>query len=211
MSKILFAATIVRLLGRFQMTIPTGNDEFIMAFQPCLQNNFKSSEYNTNNNSISVIADSTMCGILLLDPKKANGANNTTAISLRTILLDPSLLASAKLGLNNNPILQISLKQLLLQANSFLAKNPSSVIEKTQLPASGDKHDYLSLSPYDWPDPTKTNGLPYIYHDGIVNPEAYSIPDRQNLHDMMHRVKILSLAYYFTNNIPYASKAEELL
>lgn len=86
---------------------------------------------------ISVIADSTICGFLLLDPKKANGANNTTAISPRTILLDPSLLTSAKLGLNNNPILQASLKQLLLQANSFLAKNPRSVIEKTQLEQVG--------------------------------------------------------------------------
>ena len=28
---------------------------------------------------ISVIADSTMCGILVLDPKKANGAINTIA------------------------------------------------------------------------------------------------------------------------------------
>jgi Alginate lyase len=59
-------------------------------------------------------------------------------------------------------------------------KSPISVIEKTKLPASGNKHDYLSLSPYDWPDPTKPNDLPYILHDGIINPGVYSIPDRQN-------------------------------
>jgi hypothetical protein len=162
---------------------------------------------------ILVIIDSAICGILFLDPKKANGTNNTTAAtSPRTISLDPSLLASAKLGLGNNPILKASLKKLLLQANSFLSKSPRSVIDKTQMPASGDKQDYLSLSAYDWPDPTKPNGLPYILHDGIVNPEAYSSNfDRHNFDDMMYRVKILSLAYYFTDNTRYATKAEELL
>jgi hypothetical protein len=161
---------------------------------------------------ILVIIDSTISGILFLGPEKANSSNNTIAISPRTISLDPSLLASAKLGLNNNPILKASLKQLVLQANSFLSKSPRSVIDKTQMPASGDKHDYLSLSAYDWPDPTKPDGLPYILHDGIVNPEANSTHfDKQNLDDLMHRVKILSLAYYFTDNTQYASKAEKLL
>lgn len=39
----------------------------------------------------------------------------------------------------------------------------------------------------------------------------YSIPDRKNIHDMIYRVKILSVAYYLTNNTLYASKATELL
>jgi hypothetical protein len=161
---------------------------------------------------ILVIIDSAICGFLFLDPKKANGSNNPTLTSPRTISLDPSLLASAKLGLTNNPILKGSLKQLLLQADSFLAKKPRSVIDKIEMPASGDKHDYLSLSAYDWPDPTKPNGLPYILHDGMVNPEANSTYfDKQNLDDLMHRVKILSLAYYFTDDTQYASKAEKLL
>ena len=80
-----------------------------------------------------------------------------------------------------------------------------------QLPPTDNKHDYLSLSPYYWPDPTKPNGLPYIIHAGIVNPQVYSIPDKQNLEDMVHRTKVLSLAYRFTNNPTYASKAAKLL
>jgi hypothetical protein len=98
-----------------------------------------------------------------------------------------------------------------VQANLFLTKGPSSVIEKIQLPPSNNKHDYLSLSPYYWPDPTRSNGSPYIVHDGIINPQTYSIPDKRNLDDMIHRVKILSLAYYFTDNPKYASKAVQLL
>jgi hypothetical protein len=88
---------------------------------------------------------------------------------------------------------------------------PDSVIEKLQLPPSGDKHDYISLTPYYWPDQTKPNGLPYIARDGIVNPETFSVPDLRNLENMMQRVSTLSLAYYFTNNVTFASKARDLL
>jgi hypothetical protein len=132
----------------------------------------------------------------------------------RTFILDSSLLANANQAVrnnNNNTVLQASLKQLIIQADLFLTKKAASVIEKTRIPASGNKHDYLSLSPYYWPDPTKPNGLPYIIHDGIVNPQVYSVPDKHNLEDMIHRVRILSLAYYFTDNHQYASKAVELL
>jgi Alginate lyase len=143
----------------------------------------------------------------------------------RTILLDPSILADVKQAIKNNnknndddddsddsnTILQDSLKELLYQANSFITNKPTSVMEKTQSPPSGDKHDYLSISPYEWPDPSKPNGLPYIGRDGMVNPEVYSIPDKQNLNDMILRVRTLSIAYYFTDDSQYASKAKELL
>ena len=131
----------------------------------------------------------------------------------RTLILDSSLLADGKQQAirNNNTVLQASLKQLTIQADLFLTKKAASVIEKARIPANGNKHDYFSLSPYYWPDPTKPNGLPYIIHDGIVNPQVHSVPDKQNLEDMIHRVRILSLAYYFTDNHQYASKALELL
>jgi Alginate lyase len=69
----------------------------------------------------------------------------------------------------------------------------------------------MSLAPYRWPDATKPTGLPYVGHDGRLNPEVYSVPDKKNMEDMIYMVKILSLAYYFTNNPNYASKAEEML
>ena len=133
----------------------------------------------------------------------------------RAILLDPSILLPAKQAFQNNtdtdPILQNSIEQLLSQANSFLSLRPNSVIEKNEIPASGDKHDFLSLAPYRWPDPNEPDGLPYVNIDGKLNPEVYSIPDKRNMDDMVYRVKILSLAYYFTNNPQYASKAVDLL
>jgi len=153
------------------------------------------------------------------DGKKANDGIAPIIISngkilSRALLLDPSLLLSAKQAVQNDssdPIVQTSIEQLLSQANSFLSIKPTSVIEKNEIPASGDKHDFLSLAPYRWPDPNKPNGLPYVNYDGRLNPEIHTVPDKKNMDDMVYRVKILSLAYYFTDNSHYASKAEELL
>ncbi|MEI9974387.1 MAG: alginate lyase family protein [Ignavibacteriota bacterium] len=43
-----------------------------------------------------------------------------------------------------------------------MARGPYSVVQKSRVPPSGDKHDYLSQAPYWWPDPAKPDGLPYI-------------------------------------------------
>ena len=157
------------------------------------------------------------------DSKRVNsGAINANPILIsngqilsRALLLDSSIILAAKQavqnGTNNDLVMQNAIEQLLSQANSFLSLRPTSVIEKNEIPASGDKHDFLSLAPYRWPDPSEPDGLPYINYDGKLNPEVYSIPDKKNMDDMVYRVKILSLAYYFTDNPLYADKAAELL
>jgi hypothetical protein len=112
---------------------------------------------------------------------------------------------------DDNMLLKHALKQLVSEANSLLTKKPTSVVDKAELPRSGDIHDFLSLAPYRWPDPSKIDGLPYIGRDGRTNPEIYTIPDKKNLDDLTHAVKVLSAAYYFTDDPKYASKAKELL
>ena len=47
-----------------------------------------------------------------------------------------------------------------------------TITGKEILPPSGDKHDYMSMAPYWWPDETKPDGLPYKYRDGMINPET---------------------------------------
>ena len=64
-------------------------------------------------------------------------------------------------------------RQLIADVDKLLTKGPYSVMDKKQVPPSGDKHDYVSQGPYWWPDPTKADGLPYIRKDGLVNPEYY--------------------------------------
>src|SRR5579884_2556416 len=129
----------------------------------------------------------------------------------RVFLLDADTLQTKKQMLPHDSHLQATLQRLLQQADELLHARLVSVVEKTQLPASGDIHDYLSLAPYWWPDPSRVNGLPYIHRDGQTNPEAREIPDKPNFQKMMPDVKTLALTYYFTDKEEYAAKAGDFL
>lgn len=131
----------------------------------------------------------------------------------RTIMLNPLSLVNAQKDFQrgNNIELRVDIKDLISDADSFLDNKATSVTDKKQLPPSGDKHDFLSLAPFRWPDPTKKNGLPYVGLDGSINPEIYSISDQKNMDEMTLMITILSAAYYFTNDSKYASKSEEIL
>lgn len=131
----------------------------------------------------------------------------------QTIILDPDVLLEIKVASNNQNDLNIQnfLQELLLEANSFLNKKPTSVVEKIDLPPSGDKHDFYSLATYEWPNPNTLDGLPYVSREGYPNPERFTVGDKTNMDKMANMVKVLSLAYYFTNDHKYAIKAQELL
>jgi hypothetical protein len=95
--------------------------------------------------------------------------------------------------------------KLVLEAKTF------SVLDKKQVPPSGDKHDYMSTGPYWWPDPSKPDGLPYIKKDGQRNPTYYDISDSQELDKLEDASLSLALAYYFTKEEKYANFASKLL
>ncbi len=73
--------------------------------------------------------------------------------------------------LKNDP----TIKYLKRQADKLLDMEPFSVMDKEQIPPSGDKHDYMSMGKYWWPNPDTKDGLPYIRKDGEVNPEVKEI------------------------------------
>ena len=73
---------------------------------------------------------------------------------------------------------------------------------------SGDPRDYVSLSPYWWPNPDTDDGLPYIRHDGKVNPERYDY-DTPKLGEMGSAVRTLGMAYLVTGDERYAERALE--
>ena len=103
-------------------------------------------------------------------------------------------------------------QNVLKQADRALMEGPFSVMQKKQVAASADKHDYLSLAPYWWPDPEKEDGLPWIRKDGIVNPMTKG----ENVDDpvkdrMFNNVRALSLAYFFSGKRRYAKKIKQLL
>jgi len=103
------------------------------------------------------------------------------------------------------------LKGIVKDADKLLESKPGSVMDKNQTPPSGNKHDYMSLAPYYWPDPTKPNGLPYIRKDGEHNPEIHDIKDHECSNNLEKAVKKLALAYYFTHKEQYATKAATYL
>ena len=88
---------------------------------------------------------------------------------------------------------------------------PYSVMDKQETPPSGDKHDYMSLAPYWWPNPATPNGLPYVRRDGQTNPERYKVPDDREFNETVNAVHALALGYYFTGNEGYAARAALLL
>ncbi len=109
-------------------------------------------------------------------------------------------------------VLQPALKKLIEDADKALKLSPFSVMDKKLTPPSGDKHDYMSLGPYWWPDPNKPGGKPYIRRDGESNPESKNNDtDRPALEKMRAAVETLSLAYYFSGKEAYAEHAARLL
>ncbi|WP_051350418.1 alginate lyase family protein [Dyadobacter alkalitolerans] len=107
--------------------------------------------------------------------------------------------------------LQKALQELIAEADKALKSEPYSVTYKSKVPPSGDKHDYMSVGPYWWPDSTKADGLPYIRKDGQVNPERFTIKDADYHGSLCRDVFRLSLAWYFTDEIKYSDHAAKLL
>jgi unsaturated chondroitin disaccharide hydrolase len=112
---------------------------------------------------------------------------------------------------SNDPSLMPAYAALLKAADSMLTVAPISVMQKSKTPPSGSKHDFMSLAPYWWPDPSKPNGLPYIRRDGEMNPESRIDHDGIRFQVTEDAVNALAMAYFFTGQEKYASKAAQLL
>jgi hypothetical protein len=106
--------------------------------------------------------------------------------------------------------LAAALAKLRAQADRELKTKPLTIVHKPVAPPSGDKHDYVSMAPYFWPDPTRKDGLPYIRRDGRINPERDKY-DAPLLRKMARAVSTLALAYYLTDEERYARHAARLL
>ncbi|WP_421412513.1 alginate lyase family protein [Serratia plymuthica] len=103
-------------------------------------------------------------------------------------------------------------KRLLQDADSAMQKPLLSVTDKGLTPPSGDKHDYLSLGAYWWPDAGKANGLPWVRRDGLVNPASKNEQsDGVRLAEFTQRVQILTLAGYFSGQQRYSDRAIALI
>ena len=114
------------------------------------------------------------------------------ALSPPTLLLRGENLAAAKARLRaHDATLRPAYDALIRDADVALKAGPFSVTQKHRTPPSGDKHDYMSLAPYWWPDTTKRDGLPFIRRDGDVNPESRLDTDSPRFGQMSDAVEAL--------------------
>jgi len=124
-------------------------------------------------------------------------------------LWDASVLCDVRKNIQS-PLYMDAYRALIQEADQKLKEKNYSVTYKKKTAPNGDKHDYVSLARYWWPDPSKKNGMPYIVRDGESNPELEQY-DRIPLHDMSSAVTVLAQAYFFSGDERYAAKAVDIL
>jgi hypothetical protein len=130
----------------------------------------------------------------------------------RIFLLNPARLEAAKAAIaRKDPAVMPAWEALRADADKALTVTRFSVVDRAVAPPSGDTHDYMSQAPYFWPDPAKSDGLPYIRTDGRRNPEIDKITDHRAIDDLVSNTQTLGLAFYFSGDERYAEKAAALI
>lgn len=114
---------------------------------------------------------------------------------------------------NGDPTVHQRTSQLSAAAEAALARKTSSVLDKTDVAASGDRQDFFAIGAYSWPNPATKDGMPYVRRDSEVNPEAYSSDrfDKGRFQTMVEDVKNLALTSYLFDSDEHAEKAVDLL
>lgn len=134
------------------------------------------------------------------------------AASPRVFLMDGPAMERLRAVVTQDPKMAAAMAELRRQADQALEAGPFSVVHKTRTPPSGDKHDYMSVAPYWWPNPDTPDGLPYVSRDGEVNPERNGPEfDAARRDQMLRTTGLLTLTWYYTDHEPYARRAALLL
>lgn len=107
---------------------------------------------------------------------------------------------------------RIPYNRLIKEAERLLGKKATSVTDKPdhKMAKSGDKHDFISVSKYCWPNPNTPDGMPWVYIDGVINEENFSKDDAVRQDTMCSNVTKLCLAYFYSRDNRFAEKAMEL-
>ncbi|HEV2693310.1 MAG TPA: alginate lyase family protein [Verrucomicrobiae bacterium] len=149
-------------------------------------------------------------GFISLGSTDVSHASDATAAP-KVFCDDPATLLASKTALAAGDVtLKPALARLLAEADKRLKQKAVSVMDKNQVPPSGDKHDFISQAPYFWRDTNSPDGK-YIRKDGERNPESNNDSDSGRFQKTCADVHTLALAYYLSGDEKYAAKAAELV
>jgi hypothetical protein len=155
------------------------------------------------------------CGLALVGcgPAPPNQSPSPSPSSApRTVVLDGATLVRLRGRLRSgDPLLRAALAKLVDSANQELSVGPLSVMDKAQMPPSGDRHDYYSQSIYAWPNPKAADGLPWVTRDGERNPAADTFGDAHEWSALVKATHALALAWFYSGDGRYATRAVALL
>src|SRR4051794_40771791 len=89
---------------------------------------------------------------------RADTPSGKNSAAPRVFLLNGEYLSATRHRIRDgDKPLAPALAELERDAKTALTVHPFSVVEKTNLPPSGEKHDYMSIGPYFWPNPASSN------------------------------------------------------
>jgi hypothetical protein len=131
-----------------------------------------------------------------------------------------------------SPLTAPALAAVAAAAAAALRSPGFSVMNKTRLPPSGDRHDYMSVGAYWWacsargpqacscnathcatasPACNVTTGLPWVSCDGHADRPAMNSLDQPQLAGLASAVGALAQGYYWTREEALAQRAAELV
>jgi len=120
------------------------------------------------------------------------------------------VLSPSALGSTSQDVAAIDRERILKAASQALTLEPITVTKFRAKMSEGGTNDFYSNGDYWWPDPSKSDGLPYIQRDGESNPQNF-IEHRRCIAQLRDAVAALAAAYEITGEDRYAAKSAELL
>ncbi|KAH8101692.1 chondroitin AC/alginate lyase [Cristinia sonorae] len=114
-------------------------------------------------------------------------------------------------------------KTVISWAQELAGQGPWNVTSKGIPPPSGNKHDYMSFSPYSWPDCSNAGNTTeltpeqiwttceYVTRDGQFNPDARAVNDIGNFDDMANAVFYNALAWVIDGSSTYSANTAKYI
>ena len=125
--------------------------------------------------------------------------------------IETGFLIRARAERSQRPLAERRIRILEKKKPELLAMPLQNVVDGKKLVApSGNKHDYISVGTYWWPNPDTPDGLPYIRRDGVTNPDSKTY-DNNRINKLSQCVNELVLLWYFTKDEEVAKRAVEQL